>query len=644
MPGQTAAAFVPDPFAGWPGARLYKTGDRLRRLAGGQLEFVGRIDEQVKIRGYRIEPSEVEAALTTHPQVTAAVVAAREDGAGERVLVAYLETPGPGLRMDGLRHYLRRLVPDYMIPSAVVTLERMPRLPNGKVDRAALPAPPRERPDLMVAFEPPVGLREQRLAEVFGQVLARERVGRHDDFFALGGHSLAAMRVVAALSHKLGQDVPVRLVFLHPTVATLAQAMDAGVDAETATRTSPRAHPSRPEPAPGVSVHRRPLAEAIAAGDIAPVDAVALGYLPEAVAGMPGASPADVAEAWFGRRPALVAITETALGRLGSIWLPTWSQAIYRDQPALVAQCRDALQLAGDVGARIVSLTGLLPSATDYGRAVAAVSARPDLPALTTGHATTAATVVLTLERMARVARRRLGDEVLGVLGLGSIGVASLALLLDRGPWPRGLVLCDVPGRRAEAEALADRLARHLGYDRPIEILAAGAHAPEAFYRASVVIGATNVPRVLDVARLNPGTLLIDDSAPHCFDVDAAFGRAESAEDILFTAAGTLELPRPMAQARYLPASLEPCLAAAGVPVGAFEPRWLGGCALSPLLSLGDPALDLTIGVATPAACRRHYERLRALELDAAPAHCEGRRLDATLIEGFAERYGTRED
>jgi amino acid adenylation domain-containing protein len=217
-PALTAARVVPDPFAAEPGARLYRTGDRVRRRADGTLEFLGRMDAQVKVRGFRIEPDEVEAALLQHPAVRRAVVVVREDAPGEKMLAAYV-VAGEGASPAALREHLRARLPEYMVPAAFVALDALPLTRNGKVDRRALPAPERGAAGEYAAPRTPA---EEVLAAVWAEVLGVERVGTDENFFELGGHSLLATRVVARLREVMRAEVPVRALFEAPTVAGLA--------------------------------------------------------------------------------------------------------------------------------------------------------------------------------------------------------------------------------------------------------------------------------------------------------------------------------------------------------------------------------------------------------------------------------------
>ncbi|MEV7543509.1 amino acid adenylation domain-containing protein [Streptomyces sp. NPDC089915] len=212
----TADRFTADPF-GPAGSRMYRTGDLARWNAEGQLEYTGRGDSQVKVRGFRVEPGEVEAALTAHPAVGQAVVIAREaPGSGKR-LVAYA-VPDTAVGAEELRRFTAERLPEFMVPSAVVLLDRLPLMPNGKLDRAALP-----EPEFTGApYRAPRSAREEALTALFAEVLGLERVGIDDGFFELGGHSLLATRLISRARAEMGVEIPIRKIFDLPTVAALA--------------------------------------------------------------------------------------------------------------------------------------------------------------------------------------------------------------------------------------------------------------------------------------------------------------------------------------------------------------------------------------------------------------------------------------
>ena len=221
-PGLTAERFVPDPFGVETGARLYRTGDVGRYRADGTLEYLGRADQQVKIRGHRIEVGEIEAALGQWSEVAEAVVVAREDRAEEKRLVAYVvPRAGRTVTVTDMREQLKTQVPEYMIPAAVVVLERLPLTVHGKVDRRALPAPAEVRPELDATYVAPRTPVETTLAEIWAQVLEVDRVGIYDNFFALGGDSITSLRIVGAMKGR-GLDMKLSSLYRHGTIASVA--------------------------------------------------------------------------------------------------------------------------------------------------------------------------------------------------------------------------------------------------------------------------------------------------------------------------------------------------------------------------------------------------------------------------------------
>jgi amino acid adenylation domain-containing protein len=252
-PEITAEKFVQDPFSTEPGARMYKTGDLARYLANGEIEFAGRTDDQVKIRGYRVELEEIEAVLGAHPSVHEVVVMARENPSGEKTLVGYLVPSREAVpTASELRSYLKQKLPQYMVPAAVVLLEAMPKTPNGKVDKRALPAPKAADFATTQEYVAPTNELEAQLAKIWETVLDKKPVGTRDNFFELGGHSLLAARLMHRIEQQLGQRLPLAVLLQAPTIAQLAQMMSEGNDSSWSSLVALQAEGAR---APFFCVH-----------------------------------------------------------------------------------------------------------------------------------------------------------------------------------------------------------------------------------------------------------------------------------------------------------------------------------------------------------------------------------------------------
>jgi amino acid adenylation domain-containing protein len=218
----TRERFVPDPFL--PGNRMYRTGDLARWLPDGTLECLGRVDNQVKLRGFRIELSEIETHLSKYPALCDAAVIAREDTPGDKRLVGYFTAipDATDFHSDQLRAYLSTKIPGYMVPTAYVRMHSLPRTPNGKLDRKALPLPDLER-SIATDHEPPSGELETELAKIWSEVLGRSPIGRHDNFFDIGGHSMLAMKLISRINVRFGVDLPTRTPFQAQTIAQIAR-------------------------------------------------------------------------------------------------------------------------------------------------------------------------------------------------------------------------------------------------------------------------------------------------------------------------------------------------------------------------------------------------------------------------------------
>jgi len=252
----TATSFIPDPFSDEPGARMWKTGDLARHLPDGNIDFISRIDHLIIIRGSRVEPAEVEEVLKRHPAVWETVVVARDGEPGDTRLVAYMvRDPEESLTVSELRRLLIEKLPDYMVPTVFVMLDALPRLPSGKIDRQALPAPDQRRPDLDQPYVSPRSELQRHLSNLWCDILKLDRVGIYDKFFELGGTSILAARFVNLIQAELGESIFIISIFKSPSIAEYtmflkkhyAQAVARRFPNEIGLGTTPQASKSQPK-------------------------------------------------------------------------------------------------------------------------------------------------------------------------------------------------------------------------------------------------------------------------------------------------------------------------------------------------------------------------------------------------------------
>ncbi|MDM8520388.1 amino acid adenylation domain-containing protein [Anaerolineales bacterium HSG6] len=647
QPNLTRDRFVDNVFNKNTTSKLYRTGDLARYLPDGNIEFLGRIDHQIKIRGFRIELGEIETILTQYEAIREVIVTQKKIGKAKQ-LIAYLtlNTPHQTTLHSELRDYLQQKLPSYMIPATFVTLEQFPLTPNGKIDRNALP----EIDNIAVIsneYASPKTQTEKIVADIWKEVLNVRQVGRHDNFFELGGHSLLAIQLISKISTAVDIKLSVNFLFLHPTVAEQAEMLQ-----------NNQTFLSAPIPAsfinnkeidvnsPHIQIENSPLLPLLAQGEIQPIDAIALGYIPIDVLEAFENDYDKMMSSWFKEpRLNLDTIIETSWGSIALMILPHLESNLYNNQDSLVQDIIDASLLAKQVGAKSVSLTGLIPSATNYGRAILqAIDDPSNLPSISTGHGTTSSAVVLNISRIIKEAGRNLTTERVGFIGLGSIGLTTLRLMLYCLPHPQTIMLCDVYGKTSLLEDCKTELVSEFGFQGEILITPTNTEIPTDFYTATLIVGATNVPDVLDIQQVRPGTLIIDDSAPHCFSVSLAVERFQKQTDILFTEGGVLQPSEVITQTIYCPpklqqnsifnAFLEACL---------FDPTEITGCVFSSLLSACFE-VPPTIGIIDAKQAIKHYDLLLELGFQGSRLHCEGYVLPQESVEKFYDQFGDKLD
>jgi len=268
---------------------------------------------------------------------------------------------------------------------------------------------------------------------------------------------------------------------------------------------------------------------------------------------------------------------------------------------------------------------------------------RHHLPQITTGHPTTTAAVVLAIQKILQEGGRKMATERVGVIGLGSIGLSSLRLMLTCLPHPAELILCDLYANKASLEAIEDQIVNELGFKGQIQLLFSQVELPKEIYNATLIIGATNVPDVLDINKVKSGTLIVDDSGPHCFKPSLAIKRCQEHQDILFTEGGVLKSPQPVKTVIYLPHILEKILNRQQIEEFIkhvkHNPFEIMGCVFSSVISKVEN-LKPTIGLVQLNDSVKHYETLISMGFQAGKLHCEDYVLPLDAISHFRGRFG----
>ncbi|NEP48309.1 MAG: hypothetical protein F6K65_05510 [Moorea sp. SIO3C2] len=481
-----------------------------------------------------------------------------------------------------------------------------------------------------------------------------EQVGIHDNFFDLGGHSLTAVKLASKISTNFNISLSVKTLLLHPIIAELSNIMTELIQNKNVSQEpiyqsiNNEAQETLNEKvvqtknSEYLQIESRSLLSLFAVGKIPPVDAAALGYLGEYDPEMFDWSRDYIIENIFENLPFWAIVKQTNLGRIGIIGLPRFISDLYSNPDDTVQVIIEALEMAGRIGAKFVSLTGLIPSATDYGLAITkAIANRQDLPKITTGHRTTGAAVVLTIKKICEQGGRDLSTEKVGFIGLGSVGMNVLPLMLKCLPHPQEITLCDVYSKLDFMENIQQDLVQKFGFKGKINLALSKTTVPEQIYDSTLIVGATNVADVLDIMQVKPGTLIVDDSGPHCFSVEQAIKRFQEREDILFSEGGMLRSPFPIKTTVHLPPSVEKIMNK-GQKAAVFNsnPFNIMGCSFSGLLSSQFEQLEPTVGICDGEQSELHYQILQELEFEAGDLHCEHYVLPAKSIANFRQRFG----
>ena len=555
--------------------------------------------------------------------------------------------PGTGLaeRGSGVAEHRSR---GSTAPVVDVTRDAPPLARNGNGGASPPAAPPRsataERPAPEAPSPAGAAALQEFVQRVWRELLDLEGLDPDTNVFDLGADSMHLVRARRRIHEETGCELDVAEFFQAPTARELAAAIAArrGGTADTAPAAPPALQTGSAPPSETLRIEDgRPLLGLHAEGRLPTVNAVALSYLSDRLLDATGLPASEIIRQWSGGASMFSSFHATHLGSIGVVTLPCFASELYEDPSGLLDHMEAGMRLAASLGATMVSLTGLLASATDYGRALQARIEARGLPTLTTGHATTAASVVMTAARALEECGRRWPEETLAVVGVGSIGVASTELLLATcGERPRRIVLADIPQREAAVRAFAARLEQGYGLQGRVSVALSNPLLSDEVYGASLILGATNFPGVIEVERLRPGSIVIDDSYPHSFDVPAAFRRFDRAHDVLFAVAGLLQSPVPVREVRHVPRLVQERVDAdTRAELLAPHEDILPSCTWSGLLSGTQPGMPTTIGRVQVEPALEHYRGLAALGFHSPRLRCGGRTFEEWEVRQFAGRF-----
>ncbi len=547
---------------------------------------------------------------------------------------------------DQVRTYLKQHLPQYMVPQHLVEVERFPLTSSGKINPKALPAP--DSVETSTSYVPPTSALQQQLVTLWEEILGRTSIGIYNNFFDLGGNSLHAVQMISRSNAELSLDLTIKALFANPTIAGLSNSSGNEKQPASASKSTLGEVSEENGLWSHLNVERRPFVSLFACHKIPLVDAVALSCFSPRILESLQLDRASFLSQFCNNLPLITKtsnlplITKTSnlpQGRVAGIHLPIFSDELYGDSEALVELILDGLALAKTIGAKVVSLTGMLPAATDLGRAILAAPSYHDaLPRVTTGHAAVISTIVLTLKKLLTKSRRNLTQETVAFLGQGGIGTTSLLLMLEVLPHPKHLMLCGAFNEKESMETLRDHLIQTCQFTGTITVLEMENQVPDKLYEASVIIGTLPGADLLEVPRLKSSALVIGDFPPHCFNTHEAIQRFNQQGDILLSEGDVLSFSQPIESKHYVPHPLN--LNEIETKRSEFFQNTITGCVFSSFMPLLDDKLTPTCGLIALEDALQHYWHLHDSGLEAADPHCEDFVLDSHLIERFANQYG----
>ncbi len=471
---------------------------------------------------------------------------------------------------------------------------------------------------------------ESRVEELFERFFGAEMLGKYKTVSEFDAHSMLLAEVIGEIKRSFLVELEMSDI-LDKTISEISQTLHKKLLLKQ--RTLEWDLPKKSSP---ILYQETPLLELFSSGKLGPVDAVAIAYIPEKEARL-----GHFDQLFLG---SLVPVNflDLGFGKSLTLCLPTSVPNLLRTKSILIPLILDGLRIGKNVGAKVASLTGLLASSTDYGEAITKNIGfdQISLPAPSTGHAATVSSVFLFIKKALSVTHRLPEFETFGFLGLGSIGQASLELVLHQEMWPKKIILCDVPGMKHHLEKIKQEIETSVPHIKVDVAFSHGGTAPKEFYQASIIVGATSVPNILDVEKLSPGSIIIDDSFPHCFDPESAFKRFRTYSDILFTEGGILQRAESIQEIRYWPQEF--ALYHDELP-SLFLNRHhneITSCMLAGVLSATCSGIMPTIGKISPKCSSIYLKKICQLGFAASDFRLDGISLDSQSLDSFLSRFG----
>ena len=519
--------------------RFYKSGDVGRFLPNGLLEILGRKDHQVKINGYRIELGEIECRANAHPLVIRSLCVIANISPTTKRLELHVETKSE-MNANTMQQWLSAILPSYMVPTAIAFYSKLPLNQNGKPDRHKLLPITSASTKRKSTPTSPI---EKDLYELVKFVLQIDGLCMDRSFFELGGDSLLGARLMAKLSKQYGVNLPGTLIFKYPGIRELATVIEKIKSEQTISAKANCKNSALSNHHQMIIFNRQSIGR---------IDALAVAYIPDSFRYQASAAPLDAFINSHGQESILQAVWENGGVRFARILLPIWESDLLDNESRVGELLVSNINQGIELGAKAIALTGLLPTVTNHARMINRSKLLNPEVTVTSGQTVIAIAMAMNTISLLEKVRRPITGENITLLGCDTINIDACQLLLKLRGFPNSLRLWDFSDTQIE---IAKRKFADLGFTGPITSL--GKH-DDIHQHMSLYLCNTPRPNTIDIAKLQPGSLIVDRSANQAFSRDAAFARLDKSGDILFTDGSWVSLESPLSKTLYNRAVLEP--------------------------------------------------------------------------------------